>query len=221
MDYQSFLIFLMELVGTVAFASSGAMVAIGRKMDIFGVGVLGVVTACGGGMIRDIILGIIPPNVFIHAVYAQVAIIVSSITFLLFYWKGELLKGRIRSHYDKTMLIMDTVGLAVFTVVGVNTGISCGYKENAFLLVFVGTITGVGGGLLRDMMAGVPPYIFVKHIYACASIVGAVVCVFLHRRIGNVEAMAGAGTVVIGIRYLAVRYRWNLPKLPTDKEREK
>ena len=70
-------------------------------------------------------------------------------------------------------------------MVGVNTGIRHGYMDNTFLLVFVGTITGVGGGLLRDMMAGVPPYIFVKHIYACASIVGAVVCVYMYRSSGR------------------------------------
>ena len=75
--------------------------------------------------------------------------------------------------------------------------------DNVFLLVFLGTITGVGGGLMRDMMAGVPPYIFVKHIYACASIVGAVVCVYMNRFVGNVEAMMVACFVIILIRYLA------------------
>ena len=82
-----------------------------------------------------------------------------------------------------------------------------------FLLVFLGTITGVGGGLLRDIMAGVPPYILVKHIYACASIVGAIVCVVLYRNFGAVVSMIGASAVVILIRYLAAHYRWNLPKL--------
>ncbi len=77
------------------------------------------------------------------------------------------------------MLVMDSIGLGIFTVVGVNTGISHGYMEYTFLLVFLGTVTGVGGGLLRDVMAGVPPYILVRHIYACASIVGAIVCVIL------------------------------------------
>ena len=66
------------------------------------------------------------------------------------------------------MLVMDSIGLGIFTVVGVNTGINNGYMDHTFLLVFLGTITGVGGGLLRDMMAGVPPYIFVRHVYACA-----------------------------------------------------
>ena len=218
MDYQSIITFFMEMAGTVAFAASGAMVGVERNMDIFGVSVLGVVTAVGGGMIRDIVLGIIPPNVFINPVYALVATITSCLVFLVFYWKRQLLEGHMRLTYDRVMLVMDSIGLGIFTVVGVNTGIRSGYMDNVFLLVFLGTITGVGGGLLRDMMAGVPPYIFVKHIYACASIVGAVVCVYMNRFVGNVEAMMVACFIVILIRYLAAHYRWNLPRLSQDRK---
>ena len=199
MDYQSIITFFMEMAGTVAFAASGAMVGVERNMDIFGVSVLGVVTAVGGGMIRDIVLGIIPPNVFTNPVYALVATITSCVVFLAFYWKRQLLEGHMRLTYDRVMLVMDSIGLGIFTVVGVNTGIRSGYMDNVFLLVFLGTITGVGGGLMRDMMAGVPPYIFVKHIYACASIVGAVVCVYMNRFVGNVEAMMVALGVSVQI----------------------
>ena len=218
MDYQSIITFFMEMAGTVAFAASGAMVGVERNMDIFGVSVLGVVPAVGGGMIRDIVLGIIPPNVFTNPVYALVATITSCLVFLVFYWKRQLLEGHMRLTYDRVMLVMDSIGLGIFTVVGVNTGIRSGYMDNVFLLVFLGTITGVGGGLMRDMMAGVPPYIFVKHIYACASIVGAVVCVYMNRFVGNVEAMMVACFVVILIRYLAAHYRWNLPRLHNGSE---
>lgn len=218
MDYQSIITFFMEMSGTVAFAASGAMVGVERNMDIFGVSVLGVVTAVGGGMIRDIVLGIIPPNVFTNPVYALVATITSCVVFLVFYWKRQLLEGHMRLTYDRVMLVMDSIGLGIFTVVGVNTGIRSGYMDNVFLLVFLGTITGVGGGLMRDMMAGVPPYIFVKHIYACASIVGAVVCVYMNRFVGNVEAMMVACFVIILIRYLAAHYRWNLPRLHNGSE---
>ena len=218
MDYQSIITFFMEMAGTVAFAASGAMVGVERNMDIFGVSVLGVVTAVGGGMIRDIVLGIIPPNVFTNPVYALVATITSCVVFLVFYWKRQLLEGHMRLTYDRVMLVMDSIGLGIFTVVGVNTGIRSGYMDNVFLLVFLGTITGVGGGLMRDMMAGVPSYIFVKHIYACASIVGAVVCVYMNRFVGNVEAMMVACFVIILIRYLAAHYRWNLPRLHTGSE---
>lgn len=218
MDYQSIITFFMEMAGTVAFAASGAMVGVERNMDIFGVSVLGVVTAVGGGMIRDIVLGIIPPNVFTNPVYALVATITSCVVFLVFYWKRQLLEGHMRLTYDRVMLVMDSIGLGIFTVVGVNTGIRSGYMDNVFLLVFLGTITGVGGGLMRDMMAGVPPYIFVKHIYACASIVGAVVCVYMNRFVGNVEAMMVTCFVIILIRYLAAHYRWNLPRLHNGSE---
>ena len=213
MDYQSIMTFIMEMAGTIAFAASGAMVGVERNMDIFGVSVLGVATAVGGGMIRDVVLGVIPPAVFTNPVYALVSVLTSCIVFFIFYFKKELLEGHRRETYDKFMLVLDSVGLGIFTVVGVNAGIRQGYMDNAFLLVFLGTITGVGGGLLRDMMASVPPYIFVKHIYACASIVGALACVYIYRLAGGVPAMILSSAAVILIRYLAAWYRWNLPRL--------
>ena len=155
---------------------------------------------------------------FQRPIYTIVATFTSCIVFLILYLKKEFLQGHNRETYDKIMLVMDSIGLGIFTVVGVNTGISHGYVDYMFLLVFLGTITGVGGGLMRDMMAGVPPYIFVKHIYACASIVGAVVCVYMNRFVGNVEAMMVACFVIILIRYLAAHYRWNLPRLHNGSE---
>lgn len=213
MDYQSLVTFAMEVVGTIAFAASGALVGVERGMDIFGVSVLGVVTAVGGGAVRDIVLGIVPPGMFRDPKYTLMATIASCIVFGIMYWKQEIMEGERRIFYDRVMLVMDTIGLGVFTVMGVDKGIQQGYMENTFFLVFLGTVTGVGGGLLRDMMAGVPPYIFVRHIYACASIVGAWACVAIYRMAGAVEAMVTGAAVVIVIRYLAAHYRWNLPKV--------
>lgn len=213
MDIQSIVIFIMELLGTIAFAASGAMVGIQKKMDIFGVCVLGVVTSVGGGLTRDIILNITPPNAFKNPVYVIVATITSCIVFTVIYFRRGLLEGHIRQIYDKVMLIMDTIGLGIFTVMGVYTGFQYGYYRHTFLLVFVGTITGVGGGVLRDIMAGVPPYIFVKHIYACASIVGAIATVYIYRKFGMLEAMIIGSGLVILIRYLAAHFHWNLPRL--------
>lgn len=220
MDYQSTITFIMEILGTIAFAASGAMVGIERHMDIFGISVLGVVTAVGGGVIRDVLLGVIPPSVFQKGIYAGVAVATACLIFAIFYLKKELLLGDFRRTYDKIMLAMDSVGLGIFTVVGVNTGILNGHGDNTFLLVFLGTITGVGGGILRDMMAGVPPYIFVRHVYASASIVGAIVCAFMYRYFGAVEAMLGASAVVVLIRFLAAHYRWNLPRLHLEEKTE-
>lgn len=212
MVYQK-MIFIMELIGTVAFAASGAMLGAEKKMDIFGVCVLGVITSVGGGMIRDLVLGVIPPNVFQKPVYALTATLTSCLVFLILYWKSELIEGNLGQIYEKILLIMDCIGLGVFTVMGVHAGIQQGYVEEVFLLVFLGTITGIGGGILRDMMAGVPPYVFVRHVYACASIAGAIVCVFSYRMFGAVVSMLLSFLVIVAIRYLAVKYHWNLPRL--------
>ncbi len=213
MDIQAAVTYIMEMIGTIAFAASGAMVGIRKKMDIFGVCVLGFVTACGGGMVRDVILGIHPPNVFRNTDYALVAVVTSIVVFVTIYVKRDMMDGNFKVIYDRAMLIMDSIGLAIFTVVGVNIGIQAGYLEKIFLLTFLGTITGVGGGLMRDVMAGEPPYIFVKHIYASASVIGAIVCVYMYRSFGVVVSMVVSSAVILLIRYLAAHYHWNLPNI--------
>ena len=168
----------MELIGTVAFASSGAMIAIEKKMDIFGVNVLGATTAVGGGIMRDIILGLTPPGAFSHPVYVLVAALTSTILFVIAYAKPTAFESRVKTdYYDKLMFWCDTAGLGIFTVVGIQAAVRAVGGENVFFFVFIGTLTGVGGGVLRDIMAGETPYILVKHIYACAAIAGGIVCV--------------------------------------------
>lgn len=213
MEYSEIITFALEIVGTVAFASSGAMIGIEKNMDVFGVNVLGVVTAVGGGMIRDLILGITPPNMFRNSIYTIVAIVTCCILFFLVYLNKQILSSQFRVTYDKIMMMFDAVGLGIFTVVGVNTAINAGYENQIFLLIFVGMITGVGGGLMRDVMAGVTPYILVKHIYACASMIGAIVCAVLYWKIGEIPSMFLAAFIIMLIRFLAAKYRWNLPKI--------
>ena len=215
-DIQTLIVFCMELIGTVAFAASGAMVGINCGMDIFGVCVLGVVTAVGGGMTRDMILGNVP-GALIRPVYVLVAVFTALSVFLALYFKRNVLQVKPGELYDRAMLVMDSVGLGIFTVVGVTTGISQGYLENTFLLTFLGTLTGVGGGLLRDIMAGMPPYIFVKHIYACASVAGALSCVWIYRGFGQIPAMVVSSALVVVIRFLAAHYRWNLPRMKREE----
>ena len=215
-EIQTILIFCMELAGTIAFAASGAMVGIHCRMDIFGVCVLGVMTAVGGGMTRDVILGNVP-GALVKPVYVLAAVITALFVFIVLYFRKNVLKGRFGIVYDRIMLVMDSVGLGIFTVMGVMTGIKEGYMENVFLLTVLGTLTGVGGGLLRDMMAGQPPYIFVKHIYACASVVGAVSCVWIYRIFGQLPAMVTASALVVVIRFLAAHYRWNLPRIRMER----
>jgi len=166
MDTRTLIVIALELAGTVAFAASGAMVGIRRGMDVFGVCVLGCITAVGGGMTRDIILGTVP-GALIRPVYTTAAILTALAVFAVSYFRRSLLqKGSFGAVYERAMLAMDAVGLGIFTASGVATGISSGYLENTFLLTVLGTLTGVGGGVLRDMMAGVPPYILVKQFDA-------------------------------------------------------
>lgn len=203
------LTFVFELFGTVAFAISGAITGLKKKMDIFGVVILAVVTAVGGGAIRDIVLGNTPPMTFRNPVYALVAVATGILVFIPAVRK---LPSKNPKVFDIFLLVTDSVGLGIFTVMGIRTAINLNHGENMFLLVFVGVVTGVGGGLLRDMMAGNTPYIFVKHIYASASLAGAVLCVLLWKPFGATAAMAVSAIVIITIRFLAARFKWSLPK---------
>ncbi len=213
--------FIIELIGTIAFASSGAMVGIKKQMDLLGVCVLGMTTAVGGGMIRDLILGVTPPVMFQNPMYALLAISFSVFMFCgMYFFQGRLEKSRFYKWYDRMMMVFDTLGLGLFTVVGVNAARNIGYETTGFLQIFVGVLTGVGGGVLRDIMAGNTPYIFVKHVYASASILGAVVCVFLQKSFGELPGMLAGAFVVVIIRILAAHYKWNLPRIPQGKQEE-
>lgn len=201
------IIFPFEMVGTVAFAFSGAIVAINRKMDLFGVAILGMTTAVGGGIIRDMILGAVPPASLVNPVYALVAIAVALATFVL------MQKGLLRwddSNESRLYTVMDSVGLGVFTVVGMEKAFAtCG--DNAFLAIFVGMLTGVGGGTLCDMFAGLTPHVFVKHVYATASLLGGILCALLRNTVGSAAAMLLSGLFIVVLRLLAAHYHWNLP----------
>lgn len=206
------IILLMEIIGTIAFASSGALTAIKQNMDIFGINVLAIVTAVGGGCIRDLIIGHTPPVMFIQPIYALVAIITCNLLFIIFYCNKKLLTNSFMMIYEKLMLVLDAIGLGIFTVVGVSAGMNTDYQNNLFLIVFLGVITGVGGGILRDVLATQKPYVLVRHVYACASLLGALLCAFLWP-IGTLPAMGiGAATVLI-TRLLAMKFHWNLPRL--------
>ena len=209
-------ILIMDIIGTIAFAISGAMMAIRKKMDIFGVNILAITTATGGGVIRDLLIGQTPPVMFSDPKYVFIAVATANILFLVVYFmrKSSVKDTHALKVYETVLFWCDTLGLAAFSVDGVNAGAEAGHYENLFLLIFVGVVTGVGGGVIRDMMANEMPYIFVKHIYASASLVGAVLAAFLWNVIGKNGAMMCGFVVVLVIRVLARHYRWNLPKLP-------
>ncbi len=219
MDTERFIL-ITDIIGTVAFAVSGAMAGIRKKMDVFGVNILALLTATGGGIIRDLITGSTPPAAFKNPFFVIIAAVAANITFIFVWWQhknNKNISGKTRAIYDKVFFWFDTVGLAAFTADGVHTGLLSPYAANAFLVVFLGVVTGVGGGVLRDVLSLEMPYIFVKHIYACASIIGAAAVYIVYIAMGSAEAAMLTGFFfVCVIRFCAAHYGWNLPKAYKD-----
>lgn len=199
---------VLELIGTVAFAASGALTAMKKRMDLLGIVVLGVITAVGGGILRDIILGATPPFAFRNPLCACVAVVTSLLLFIPYLRRPIMRNQKV---FDLVMLIMDSIGLGIFTVMGIWIAKELSADYRTFLLVFVGVITGVGGGVLRDIMAGDTPYIFVRHVYASASLVGALLCGLLWHKLGELPSMLLGAGIILLIRALSRWFDWNLP----------
>lgn len=208
------LMFALELIGVAAFAVSGAMAAIKKRADIFGVIFLAVTTALGGGVIRDILLGSLPPKMFVSYAYFAVAAAAALAVFADSYIRRE----KYLMHMDKLDAvnnIFDAVGLAVFTISGMNTSMEM--SDNVLLILILGMATGVGGGMLRDVMTNTMPTVLRKRIYAVASLLGGGLYYALHV-LGVMEAVAAmSGMLLIFVlRLLATVYKWNLPAVSVD-----
>lgn len=199
---------ILEMLGIVSFAASGAMTAMKKHMDLFGVIVLGLAPSIAGGIVRDVILGNTPPRPLLNPAYTLVAATTSIIIFIP--WVRHLVMRK-EHVFEYILFLMDSIGLGVFTVMGIWAALDFAPDSRGFLLVFVGVITGVGGGMIRDVLAGDIPYILVKHIYACASIVGAVSCVLLRKVMPLYLAMIIGCILVLLVRLLAAHYHWNMP----------
>lgn len=213
MELSLYIFSCFELLGTVAFALSGAMVAIEKKADIFGVLVLGIITATGGGMLRDVLLGKLPPRLFSNSLYVAVAAVTALLLFLL--------ARRYRSSYirkaktvDQINNFFDALGLGAFTITGIQIGLSSGFAQSYFFLVFLGVLTGVGGGLIRDLMVMEIPFVLRKRVYAIAAILGGLVYVFVRSMFPAGELIASLLSIftTVAIRLLATYFRWHLPR---------
>ena len=214
---------VMNIVGAVAFAVAGALVAVRHRMDIFGVNTLAIITATGGGLIRDLLMGVVPPVMFREPRYVLISVITANILFLWMYLhKGET-PQRLTVIYEKALLLSDTLGLAAFTVGGVLAGWRQNTENSLFFIVYLGVLTGVGGGLLRDVCANTIPSIFIKRVYAVASIAGGLATGLLlkHSAFGSTVAAVAGSLIIIMIRLLAAHYRWSLPRLPEASQQTK
>jgi len=220
MDFADLLFFSAEIIGTIAFSVAGSLVAIRRELDIFGTVVVGGVTAVGGGCLRDILLGNLPPAMFINPVYAIVAAVVSVLVFTIeYFFPAE--KVLASKRYESIVNIFDALGLAVFVVVGINSAKNCGYGDNAFLSVFVGVLTGIGGGIIRDLLVKTVPMILRKQVYALPAIIGGIIY-YCMDAFGINEIISVIITIIfiVTIRILAAVLRWNLPKIKKKENNE-
>lgn len=203
---------IFDIIGTIAFAFSGAIFGARKNMDVLGVLVLGIVTALGGGFIRDLVLGITPPNMFRNSNNAIISTITSLLVFIVIYLKKDNYDKKLLHLLTKLMTFSDTIGLASFTITGIATALSMGHQEK-FLLIFVGTITGVGGGVIRDVLSGSVPFIFREQIYAGACILGATVFLILRHFMSVDIALIICFFTVLIVRLIAVKKNLNLPRI--------
>lgn len=200
--------YFLELAGTFAFAISGAVAARERSLDLFGISALAFTVACGGGIIRDLCIGAIPPAGLKNWQYLTVAIIATGLTVGLYSFVQRL---------KRPVLLFDSVGLSLFAVTGAQKALA--YGHNGQVAILLGITTAVGGGVLRDILLNRIPIILEKEIYASAALIGAVIVVlgdylnWVSPEWVSIIALATCFT----LRILALTYHWNLPT-PTNKK---
>ena len=174
MDVREIIIMVLEVAGTISFAISGAMTAMEKKVDLFGVLFLGIVTALGGGIIRDITIGKVPPTAFEDGKYMTLAAFTALVVFFIARFASEHYKNKIEI-LNAVNNIFDAAGLGIFTIIGIKTAIATGYGNNPFFVLFLGMVTGIGGGIIRDILIQEIPFVLRKRIYALASLFGGLI----------------------------------------------
>jgi len=193
---------IIEILGTIAFTISGVFSAMQKKLDLFGVLIIGFVTAVGGGTIRDVLIGNTPVT-WMKDIITPLIILGTAIVTICF---KQLVKN-----LKVTLFLFDALGLGLFTVIGIQKGLDAGL--NPGICVALGTITGCFGGVLRDLLLSQIPVLFQKEIYATACIIGGTVYVISLSFINQQFAEAIAVILICSIRILAVRLNWKLPSI--------
>ncbi len=193
---------ILDYLGTFVFAISGALAAMNKRFDPFGVVILALVTAVGGGTLRDVMIGRTPVG------WMQ------DINYVLIIFAGALVAMTFRNYlryFRKTMFLFDAMGLGLFTIIGVELGLLGGLHP--IICILLGTLSAAFGGVIRDVLCNQVPLIFEKEIYASLSILGGIIFLFLTKTSLTPDTMyIITSLLVIVLRVLAVRYEWVLPK---------
>ena len=202
MDKLHSLYYFLDLAGTFAFAISGATAAKQRGLDLFGIFAIAFLVACGGGIIRDLCIGAIPPGGLTNWHYLAVAILATALTVGIYSLVQKL---------HRPVILFDALGLSLFAITGAQKTLS--YGHNAQVAVLLGITTAVGGGVLRDVMLNRIPVILEREIYASAALIGAAVVVagnYFNWISADLASILGL-LVCVGLRMLALKYQWNMP----------
>jgi uncharacterized membrane protein YeiH len=197
---------LLDIIGTIAFALSGALTAMSKKLDLFGVFIIAFVTAVGGGTLRDVMIGRTPVGWMLDLEYVYVIGLAFGLA-LLFRKKFERLRT--------SLFLFDTIGLGVFTLIGLEKGINVGLHP--IVCIALGTMTACFGGVIRDILCAEIPVIFRKEIYATICILGGVVFFVLKKfNLDNDILYLITTLVIISFRLMAVKFKWYLPTLENN-----
>ena len=192
---------ILDLLGTIAFAISGALAAMDRRLDLFGIFIIAFVTSIGGGTVRDILIGNTPVTWMENIIYIY---LIGVVTIFAIIFRNKL------NYLKRSLFLFDTIGLGIFTITGVEIGIKSGL--NPIISITLGAMTGTFGGVIRDILCNEIPVIFRKEIYATACLVGGLAFVILHG-LGVEKDIIYLVTslTVISIRLLVVKYQVSLP----------
>ncbi|MFS4416803.1 trimeric intracellular cation channel family protein [Maribacter sp. 2307ULW6-5] len=193
----------IDILGTVAFAISGVLVAMEKKLDVFGVFIIAFVTATGGGTLRDLLIGNTPVAWMLTPLY----IVTIAITVLV-----AIVFVRHLSRFRKSLFLFDTIGIGLYTMVGVEKGLEAGLLP--IMCIALGTMTASFGGVIRDILCNEIPVIFRKEVYATVCILGAILYfVLVNLSVDAKWAYVSGITFIIALRLLAVRFKLSLPNI--------
>ena len=212
---------IIQYVGAISFTISATIYAIHKRTDIIGALVFSLLTCFGGGLIRDIAIGQLPPQILVNREAHYLALVSIGVC-LVCYHLGFIKKiGRFADRHQHSFLIefTDSLGLASFVVSGLEIAIEYG-KTGFVVLAFAGCITGVGGGILRDICSAQIPSVFKKHIYLIPVIIASVFFALTYNKIPEIVSIIITLAIIIVVRMVAFKFKWNLP-IPKTEEEEK
>ena len=194
---------LIDILGTIAFAISGALTAMNKRMDAFGILIIALITSIGGGTLRDVLIGKTPVTWMQDQIFPMV--VFGTAVFAV------LFRSKLK-YFRRSLFLFDTIGIGLYTITGVQVSLTFGLDP--IICVLLGTVSACFGGVLRDILCNEIPIIFHKEIYATACILGATVyLILIHFEVSQTIAMIVSGLVIIVMRILAVVFKWQLPSV--------